>query len=292
MKLVVLLAVALVTTAAQADTAELTLGALDPEQRLLSVIDTFRDGDIDGALSLAEDLVAAVPNYRLAHLVHGDLMAASAGQPVSFESSSRLSRDSISPLLQEVRQRYRGTGFTPSQGVPASLIKMTPEQKYAVAVDLSLSRLYLFDNEDGRPRLIKDYYVSIGKNGARKEVEGDRRTPLGVYKITQRLPGAGLPDRYGPVAFPVNYPNALDKLRGKTGSGIWLHGMPSKNYSRPPLDSDGCVALTNKDPYGGGTLHHSGCHTSSHRRILELGWSACRRRHPSGGGSLIRFLAA
>ncbi len=247
MKLGTLIIVALVYSAAWADTAELSHRNVDPEERLLSVIDTFRDGDLDGALSMVEDLVAAVPNYRLAHLVHGDLMAAWAGQPVSFETSSRLSRDSITPLLEEVRQRYRGTGFSPNQGVPSALLKMTPEQKHAVAVDLSLSRLYLFENTNGKPRLVKDYYVSIGKNGARKEVEGDRRTPLGVYKVTQRLPGEGLPDRYGPVAFPVNYPNALDKLRGKTGSGIWLHGMPSKNFSRPPLDSDGCVALTNQD---------------------------------------------
>ncbi|MEM7282957.1 MAG: L,D-transpeptidase family protein [Pseudomonadota bacterium] len=247
MRLLNLLTLMFAVSMASADTAEMTLLKTDPEAELLSAINVFRQGELDVALDMVEELLSEVPNYRLAHLVHGDLMAASAGRPLSFEASSTLSQDSIKPLLHEVRQRYRGNGFLPTQQVPAALIKMTNAQTHAVAVDLSLSRLYLFENLDGEPRLIKDYYVSIGKNGPRKEVEGDRRTPLGVYKVTQRLPGEKLPDKYGPVAFPVNYPNSLDRVRGKTGSGIWLHGMPSKNYSRPPLDSDGCVALTNRD---------------------------------------------
>jgi len=56
-----------------------------------------------------------------------------------------------------------------------------------------------------------------------------------------------LPDRYGPVAFPVDYPNEWDARHGRTGSGIWVHGIASDTYSRPPLDSDGCVALTNNE---------------------------------------------
>jgi murein L,D-transpeptidase YafK len=35
--------------------------------------------------------------------------------------------------------------------------------------------------------------------------------------------------------------------RGKTGSGIWLHGTPPQQYSRPPQASEGCVVLTNPD---------------------------------------------
>ena len=46
---------------------------------------------------------------------------------------------------------------------------------------------------------------------------------------------------------PINYPNEWDKLHGRGGSGIWLHGTPARNYSRPPLSSDGCVVLTNPD---------------------------------------------
>ena len=230
---------------ALADTAGIDVVGVDAETKLFDAIASFRGGNLDDAIITVESLIDQVPNYRLAHLIHGDLMAASAGRPVSLAAESYLPRDAINPLLQEARQRYLGQGFDPDNNIPAALVQLSTKQDHAVVVDLSRSRLYLFRNTDDDLELIKDYYVSIGKNGARKETEGDRKTPLGVYKITQRLPGSRLPDKYGPVAFPVNYPNAWDRLHSKTGSGIWLHGMPSKNFSRPPLDSDGCVALTN-----------------------------------------------
>ncbi len=79
------------------------------------------------------------------------------------------------------------------------------------------------------------------------EVKGDKKTPIGVYFVTSRLPGEDLPDRYGPMAFPVDYPNDWDRRSGRTGDGIWLHGVATSTYSRPPLDSDGCVAMSNDD---------------------------------------------
>jgi len=33
----------------------------------------------------------------------------------------------------------------------------------------------------------------------------------------------------------------------RTGSGIYLHGVPLNTYSRPPKDSDGCVTLANDE---------------------------------------------
>jgi hypothetical protein len=48
-------------------------------------------------------------------------------------------------------------------------------------------------------------------------------------------------------ALPINYPNPLDVQRGKTGSGIWLHGTPSDQFVRAPQASDGCVVLSNPD---------------------------------------------
>jgi len=68
-----------------------------------------------------------------------------------------------------------------------------------------------------------------------------------VYHITSRLPGEELDDKYGRVAFPINYPNTWDLLQKRTGDGIWLHGVTSQTYSRPPLDSDGCIALPNAE---------------------------------------------
>ena len=56
-----------------------------------------------------------------------------------------------------------------------------------------------------------------------------------------------LPDFYGASAFPIDYPNDWDRLHGRKGHGIWLHGTPSETYARPPWATDGCVVLSNDD---------------------------------------------
>jgi hypothetical protein len=126
-------------------------------------------------------------------------------------------------------------------------------------VDASRSRLYLFENQspasaEGRSlapapqfKLLGDFYISVGLSGIEKAVEGDKRTPLGVYYITSNLNPDSLPDLYGVGALPINYPNPLDVQRGKTGSGIWLHGTPREQFVRAPQASDGCVVLSNPD---------------------------------------------
>jgi hypothetical protein len=65
--------------------------------------------------------------------------------------------------------------------------------------------------------------------------------------VNNRIPGPKLPDFYGTGALPLSYPNEWDKRNGRSGYGIWLHGTPSDNFSRPPLSSDGCVVLANPD---------------------------------------------
>ncbi len=87
----------------------------------------------------------------------------------------------------------------------------------------------------------------MGKNGPYKLKEVDKRTPLGVYHVTSKLSKEKLSDFYGAGAFPINYPNEWDKLLGRDGSGIWLHGTPLDTYSRPPRASDGCIVLANED---------------------------------------------
>jgi murein L,D-transpeptidase YafK len=112
-------------------------------------------------------------------------------------------------------------------------------------VDTSRSRLFVYANDAGKPRYVTDFYISLGKNGVDKQREGDQKTPLGVYTVISAK--QKLPDFYGPGAFPIDYPNEWDKLQGRKGHGIWLHGTPSETYSRPPWATDGCLVLTNED---------------------------------------------
>ena len=122
----------------------------------------------------------------------------------------------------------------PADRVPRYLLQLRDDQKYAVVVDTRRSRLYVYRNDDGEPHFVADYYVSSGKNGALKDREGDEKTPIGVYHVTESLPRKKLSDFYGSGAFPINYPNEWDRIQGRDGHGIWLHGTPSDTYSRPP----------------------------------------------------------
>ncbi|HMN92994.1 MAG TPA: L,D-transpeptidase family protein [Hydrogenophaga sp.] len=229
------------------------------EARLIDIYQHIGRGEHRQALRLAEQLVAQHPNYQLAQLVLGDLLSLQV-RPVSRlgdvpDTKAAAAMEQLDALREESRRRLRALTERPPEGsIPAQFLALAPQSRHAIAVDASRSRLYLFENQgnlDGtgtpRMRLLGDFYISVGLSGIDKEVEGDRRTPLGVYYITSNLDPRRLPDLYGAGALPINYPNPLDLQRGKTGSGIWLHGTPSEQFVRAPLASDGCVVLSNPD---------------------------------------------
>ncbi len=135
----------------------------------------------------------------------------------------------------------------PPRAVPAEFVRLPDGARHAILVDTENYRLYVFELRPDGPRRLGDFYVSIGKAGSDKRFEGDEKTPTGLYKVARYLPGEQLPDMYGPGAFPIDYPNEWDRLQGRTGSGIWIHGTESARYSRPPLSSLGCVTLSNED---------------------------------------------
>lgn len=216
-----------------------------PEARLLAVYRLVGRGRLDDALAASSALVAQWPHFRLAQLVHADLLAAKAGGLAAWGGGE--GRE-LPGLLAEAQQRLAGWRARPPAGaVPEEFAHLPAHVPYAIAVDTTNSRLYLFRNGPTGLRLAHDFYVSVGKQGVDKLVEGDQRTPLGIYFTTQHIDASALQDRFGVGALPLNYPNAYDRARGRTGSGILLHGVPRDTYARPPLDSDGCVALANPD---------------------------------------------
>ncbi len=83
--------------------------------------------------------------------------------------------------------------------------------------------------------------VFIGKANGDKQKEGDLKTPVGVYKLTQKL--TKIDSFYGPLALVTSYPNLYDKVKKKSGSGIWIHGLPV-DEKRDDF-TKGCVALEN-----------------------------------------------
>jgi len=227
-------------------------GLTDPaETRLIRVYRLTAQGRADEALAQAQSLARDFPNFQLAQLALGDLLAARARPLTQFGDVAAPAPEAataLAELRQESRQRVAAERLRPAAGaIPAAFIEISERTRHAIAVDASRSRLYLFENGKQGLRLVADYYASVGKLGTEKEFEGDQRTPLGVYYITSRLDARQLADLYGSGALPLNYPNALDLRRGKTGSGIWLHGTPSAQFSRAPQATDGCVAIANPD---------------------------------------------
>ena len=216
------------------------------DTRLERVVADIRAGARERALGELDQLIDRHPNFRLAHLVRGDLLLARVRPIADLGNPLGSGGDLLEDLRAEARARLRAT-VRDSNLVPRYFLKTDPSQRTAILVDASHSRVFVFDTTAVVPRLVRDYYTSIGKYGSQKEREGDRKTPIGVYHVTSWIPGGKLPNLYGSGAYPINYPNARDRLVGRTGHGIWIHGVPSSTYSRAPLASDGCLALANPD---------------------------------------------
>ena len=219
--------------------------ANEVEGSLVRAIVELRDSSLQRALNEIDKAVASQPNFRLAQLVRGDILMARAGRPIAFASNA-VPAASLAPLQDEARVRlHRYLDAPPVDELPEALLQLAPEQTHALVVDTSRSRLYVYANDLGRPRYVTDFYISLGRYGVDKAREGDQKTPIGVYTITSEK--EKVPDFYGPRAFPLSYPNDWDRMHGRQGHGIWLHGTPSETYSRPPWATDGCVVLTNDD---------------------------------------------
>ncbi|EKA8525829.1 murein L,D-transpeptidase [Campylobacter coli] len=78
-----------------------------------------------------------------------------------------------------------------------------------------------------------------------KQVEGDLKTPVGFYELGRKFnPGDPY---YGLFAFATTYPNLLDKVQGKTGGGIWIHGYPLNGTRLDEFKTRGCIALFNEN---------------------------------------------
>jgi len=139
---------------------------------------------------------------------------------------------------------------------PPSLVAVEAEQRpaYLLQIPASVGTLLVAETDtstlhrfDSRSKNSLQSYMSIGQNGVGKQRPWDRRTPLGIYFVTERLDTQGLHERYGLAAFPLDYPNIWDRKNRRSGDGIWIHGVTPNGGRRPPLDTDGCIALPNDE---------------------------------------------
>lgn len=125
---------------------------------------------------------------------------------------------------------------------------------HAILVEKSTHRLFLFQNEQGTPKLLKTFQVATGKIRGNKFNQGDHKTPEGIYTFKEFHSGEELKAKFGEVgnmygagAFTTNYPNLMDKRQSKTGGGIWLHSTDDASRISKGLDSRGCVVTNDLD---------------------------------------------
>ena len=232
----------------------------DYEAELLKAILYFKSGQLDLALDGLDQLIKKVPDFQLAYLLKGDLLLSRFGDTNNLGQTTLLAsivpnlgnnkKQQLKFLREEAQLRLRALLNDKKTKVwPRQILALGQSVKKALLVDKSANRMYVYTRQESGELFeeVNDYYITTGKLVGDKTVKGDLRTPEGVYFVTSWISPDKLPDKYGIGAFPVNYPNELDKRNGKTGYGIWLHGTDKGSYSRPPRDSEGCVVLTNID---------------------------------------------
>lgn len=119
------------------------------------------------------------------------------------------------------------------------------QNPYILVVEKHSQRLFLYKCQESNCQVAKTYRCSTGQKEGDKRRVGDRRTPEGVYFLIDFKRDKELAPQYGAGAFPLDYPNPIDRSKGKDGNGIWLHG--TNKVSLPSTDTKGCVVVSNND---------------------------------------------
>jgi murein L,D-transpeptidase YafK len=139
--------------------------------------------------------------------------------------------------------------------LPANLLLLDDKfTHHVMVVEKSTHKLFLYQNINGTPRLVKTYDIATGKRKGNKLVQGDKKTPEGIYSFQEFFSDNQLFDKYGDYAkiygagaFTMNYPNVMDARQRKTGGGIWLHSTDDDARVDKGLDSRGCVVVKDLD---------------------------------------------
>ena len=138
---------------------------------------------------------------------------------------------------------YSGTNG--SRPIPDVLVSFEAgATEYALIVEKQTQKIYLYKWLDGSFKKISEFETSTGEVAGPKARSGDKRTPEGIYFFVKEHPKRDLAPIYGSRAFPMDYPNLVDRIAGRDGNAIWMHGT---NKPLKPRDSNGCVVLQNRD---------------------------------------------
>ena len=131
--------------------------------------------------------------------------------------------------------------------VASAHAKLPGLNETVVVVDKKTHQLHLANYNDGKLDIVQSYRATMGKTVGDKLIEGDLKTPEGIYDFMffKRPPQLG--KKFGPLAIYVGYPNSMDKSGAKTGFDIMVHGTDDPARLERQYDSLGCVVLDNQN---------------------------------------------
>ena len=105
-------------------------------------------------------------------------------------------------------------------------------------------RMYLMHDT----KVLRSFDVDLGfAPEGDKQIEGDGKTPEGVYEIDRRNPQS----EYH-LSLGISYPNENDVAEAKAlgespGGDIFIHGQPNKKRAKGQDWTAGCIAVKNKE---------------------------------------------
>lgn len=213
--------------------------------QISQTLEHIAEGELSSARLLARMLAWRFPDFALGQLLSAELESTAAFNDVLLAGVNPVNHTLID-LLLEAQARLAGTYADASRTLPQEIIQAGKDVSRVILVDLNNAMLYQYDTQSSAPVLVNQHYAGSGKAGFGKDAEGDNKTPLGVYSILDHRSDESLPELYGSGALTLDYPNAMDQYMGRTGYGIWLHGVPRTQLSRSPRSSEGCVTMSNE----------------------------------------------
>jgi len=114
-----------------------------------------------------------------------------------------------------------------------------------ILIDKSERKMFLLSGDT----TLRSFDIDLGfEPVGHKMIEGDGRTPEGVYKIDRRNPNSAF---Y--LSIGISYPNDKDRAKaaalGKSpGGDIFIHGAPRLFRNRNKADwTAGCISVTDKE---------------------------------------------
>ncbi|HNI08762.1 MAG TPA: hypothetical protein PLL24_11745, partial [Thiobacillaceae bacterium] len=138
--------------AAQAADPPMVLASADParfaptpDALIGKTLQDIRASRLDDALREVDKVISIRPDFKLAHLIRGDLLMARAKPLSGLGAVPAAPAQSLTDLRDEARVRLLRYIDQPDPNqLPRQILQLAPLQKYALLADAGRARLYLF----------------------------------------------------------------------------------------------------------------------------------------------------